>query len=84
MGGCEAAKDIADAIMPYFKDSDRDIVVSSVKRYKEQATMRPIRSWTSGMEQSAGRDGAGRELKERVAPETIVNSFAEKASQMMK
>ncbi|MGG3281401.1 ABC transporter substrate-binding protein [Paenibacillus solani] len=76
-------EDIADAIMPYFKDSDRDIVVSSVKRYKEQGSYAtdPIvdeAEWNNLLDvmEQAG------ELKERVAPGTIVNnSFAEKAKQ---
>ncbi|MEK6990884.1 ABC transporter substrate-binding protein [Paenibacillus sp. FSL K6-1566] len=76
-------EDIADAIMPYFKDSDRDIVVSSVKRYKEQGSFAtdPIvdeAEWNNLLDvmEQAG------ELKERVAPDKIVNnSFAEKAKQ---
>ncbi|MBU5345625.1 ABC transporter substrate-binding protein [Paenibacillus lautus] len=76
-------EDIADAIMPYFKNSDRDIVVSSVKRYKEQGSYAtdPIvdeAEWNNLLDvmEQAG------ELKERVAPDTIVNnSFAEKAKQ---
>ncbi|KOP68820.1 hypothetical protein AMS62_28925 [Bacillus sp. FJAT-18019] len=76
-------EDIADAIMPYFKDSDREIVVSSVKRYKEQGSYAtdPIvdeAEWNNLLDVM---DQAG-ELKERVAPGTIVNnSFAEKAKQ---
>lgn len=74
---------IADAIMPYFKDSDRDIVVSSVKRYKEQGSYAtdPIveeEEWNNLLDVM---DQAG-ELKERVAPGAIVNNrFAEKAKQ---
>lgn len=76
-------EDIADAILPYFKDSDRDIVVSSVKRYKEQGSYAsdPIvdeAEWNNLLDvmEQAG------ELKERVAPDAIVNnSFAEKAKQ---
>ncbi|OOC60979.1 ABC transporter substrate-binding protein [Paenibacillus ihbetae] len=76
-------EDIADAIMPYFKDSDRDIVISSVKRYKEQGSFAtdPIvdeAEWNNLLDvmEQAG------ELKERVAPDKIVNnSFAEKAKQ---
>ncbi|MGG1876067.1 ABC transporter substrate-binding protein [Paenibacillus cisolokensis] len=74
-------EEIADAILPYFKDTDRDIVVSSVKRYKEQGTYAtdPIldeEEWNNLLDVM---DQAG-ELRERVAPEAIVdNSFAEKA-----
>jgi len=76
-------EDIADAIMPYFKDSDRDIVISSVKRYKEQGSFAtdPIvdeAEWNNLLDvmEQAG------ELQERVAPDKIVNnSFAEKAKQ---
>lgn len=74
-------EEIADAILPYFKDTDRDIVVSSVKRYKAQGTYAtdPIldnQEWNNLLDvmEQAG------ELKERVAREQIVdNSFAEKA-----
>ncbi|GAE05326.1 ABC transporter substrate-binding protein [Paenibacillus sp. JCM 10914] len=74
-------EDIADAILPYFKDSDRDIVISAVKRYKEQGSYAtdPIvdeDEWNNLLDVM---DQAG-ELKEKIAPDKIVdNSFAEQA-----
>ncbi|WP_152669040.1 ABC transporter substrate-binding protein [Paenibacillus sp. DMB20] len=76
-------EDIADAILPYFKDTERDIVVSSVKRYKEQGTYAtdPIldeQEWNNLLDvmEQAG------ELKERVSPDKIVdNRYAEQAKQ---
>ncbi|MBW4080377.1 ABC transporter substrate-binding protein [Paenibacillus sp. S150] len=74
-------EEIADAILPYFENTDRDIVVSSVKRYKEQDTYaaNPIiddKEWNNLLDVM---DNAG-ELKERVPAARIVNnSFAEKA-----
>lgn len=81
-----SAEEIADVIMPYFKDTERDIVISSVKRYKEQGTYAtdPIldeEEWNNLLDVM---DLAG-ELKERVPVETIVdNSYAEKAKQTAK
>lgn len=79
-------EEIADAILPYFKDTDRDIVVSSVKRYKEQGTYAqdPVldeKEWNNLLDvmEQAG------ELKKRLAPDAIVdNSFAEQAKQTVK
>ncbi|AET60729.1 nitrate/sulfonate/bicarbonate ABC transporter periplasmic protein [Paenibacillus terrae HPL-003] len=72
---------IAEAIMPYFKDTDLAVLTSSVKRYKEQGTyaLNPIieeKEWKNLQDvmTSAG------ELKSPVALEQLVNrSFAEKA-----
>ncbi|WP_422660986.1 ABC transporter substrate-binding protein [Paenibacillus sp. EC2-1] len=78
-----SAEEIADVIIPYFKDTERDIVVSSVKRYKEQGTYAtdPIldeQEWNNLLDVM---DQAG-ELKERVSRDKIVdNSYAEKAKQ---
>jgi len=74
-------EEIADAILPYFDQTDRDIVVSAVKRYKEQDTyaLNPViddKEWNNLLDVM---DNAG-ELKERVpAPKIVNNSFAEKA-----
>lgn len=76
-------EEVADVILPYFKDTEREIVVSSVKRYQEQGTYAadPIlgeEEWNNLLDvmELAG------ELKERVPLETIVdNSYAEKAKQ---
>ncbi|MDO7904961.1 ABC transporter substrate-binding protein [Paenibacillus sp. JX-17] len=73
-------EEIADVILPYFKDTDRNIVISAVKRYKEQQTYAadPVideAEWNNllGVMTSAG------ELKEKVAPDQIVdNSFSQK------
>jgi NitT/TauT family transport system substrate-binding protein len=72
---------IADAVLPYFDKTDRDIVVSAIKRYKEQDTYAPDpvvdnKEWNNLLDVI---DHAG-ELKERVPADKIVNnSFAEKA-----
>ncbi|NUU62861.1 ABC transporter substrate-binding protein [Paenibacillus agri] len=72
---------IADAVLPYFDKTDRDIVISSIKRYKEQDTYAtdPIidnKEWNNLLDVM---ENAG-ELKERIPVDKIVNnSFAEKA-----
>ncbi|WP_425313221.1 ABC transporter substrate-binding protein [Paenibacillus mangrovi] len=79
-------EDIADAILPYFKDADRNIVISAVKRYKEQGTYAtdPIvddAEWNNLLDVMSQ---AG-ELKEKVPASAIVdNSFAEKAKSSVK
>ncbi|OKP88344.1 hypothetical protein A3844_08195 [Paenibacillus helianthi] len=79
-------EEIADAILPYFEKTDRDIVISSVKRYKEQDTyaVNPViddKEWNNLLDVM---DNAG-ELKERVPAAKIVNnSFAEKAEASVK
>ncbi|MCM3126650.1 ABC transporter substrate-binding protein [Paenibacillus provencensis] len=76
------AQEIADVIMPYFKDADRDIVVSSVQRYKDQGTyaLDPIiddNEWNNLLDVM---ENAG-ELQERVPASAIVdNTFAEEAA----
>lgn len=72
---------IADTILPYFKDTDRDIAVSVVKRYKEQGSYAtdPIldeSEWNNLMDvmSTAG------ELKSKVEYKSIVDtSFAAKS-----
>ncbi|WP_410510949.1 ABC transporter substrate-binding protein [Paenibacillus sp. BR2-3] len=79
-------EEIADAILPYFEKTDRDIVISAVNRYKEQDTYaeNPVvdnNEWNNLLDVM---ENAG-ELKERVAAEKIVNnSFAEKAQSEIK
>ncbi|HEY2491316.1 MAG TPA: ABC transporter substrate-binding protein [Paenibacillus sp.] len=79
-------EEITDVILPYFKDTDRDIVISAVKRYQEQGTYAtdPVlddKEWNNLLDVM---DSAG-ELKERVAPKAIVdNSFADKAKSSSK
>ncbi|MHA0855311.1 ABC transporter substrate-binding protein [Paenibacillus sp. CMAA1364] len=81
-----SAEEIADTIMPYFKDADREIIISSVKRYQDQGTyasdpMLDEAEWNNLLDVM---DNAG-ELKERVAQETIVdNTFAKKAKSTVK
>lgn len=73
---------IAAAILPYFKDTDKDIVISSVKRYKEQGTYAesPVidsKEWGNllNVMSSAG------ELQRKVSLKEIVNDqYAEKAA----
>ncbi|MGZ9584130.1 ABC transporter substrate-binding protein [Paenibacillus marinisediminis] len=72
---------IANSIMPFFKDADRDIVVSAVKRYKEQGSYAadPIlddAEWNNLLDvlRTAG------ELKQEVGRDKIVTvDFANKA-----
>jgi NitT/TauT family transport system substrate-binding protein len=79
-------EEIADAILPYFEKTDRDIVVSAVKRYKEQDTYaaNPVvdeKEWNNLLDVM---ENAG-ELKERVpAGEIVDTSFAEKAQSTIK
>lgn len=79
-------EEIAEAIQPFFEKTDLDIVVSAVKRYKEQDTyaINPIidnEEWSNLLDVM---DNAG-ELKERVPVENIVNNtFAEKAEKNVK
>ncbi|CAM2787979.1 ABC transporter substrate-binding protein [Paenibacillus sediminis] len=79
------AEQIGDAILPYFKDADRDIIISSVKRYKEQGTYAtdPILDEAEWNNLLDVMDTAG-ELKSRVTHDKIVdNSFAEKAKKQV-
>ncbi|BCG59559.1 ABC transporter substrate-binding protein [Paenibacillus sp. URB8-2] len=74
-------EEIAGAVVPYFENTDRDIVVSAIKRYKEQDTyaLNPViddKEWNNLLDVM---ENAG-ELKERVPASKIVNNtFAEKA-----
>jgi len=78
--------EIADAIASYFPDTDKEIIKSSVKRYKEQGSfatdgMIDEQEWNNLQDvmQSAG------ELKQRADYKTLVNNqFAEKAKQSVK
>ncbi|GGF64212.1 ABC transporter substrate-binding protein [Paenibacillus albidus] len=79
-------EEIADAILPYFDKTDRDIVVSAVRRYQEQDTyaVHPViddKEWNNLLDVM---ENAG-ELKERVPAGQIVdNSFAEQAKKNVK
>ena len=76
-------EEIADVILPYFKDADREIVISAIGRYQEQGSYATDaivdeEEWGNLLDvmEQAG------ELKERVPHEAIVNnSFAEKAAE---
>ncbi|MFH5184635.1 ABC transporter substrate-binding protein [Paenibacillus sp. TAB 01] len=78
--------EIADAIASYFPDTDKEIIKSSVKRYKEQGSFATDgiideQEWNNLQDvmQSAG------ELKQRADYKTLVNNqFAEKAKQSVK
>ncbi|EPY13271.1 MULTISPECIES: ABC transporter substrate-binding protein [Paenibacillus] len=82
----QSAEEITDVILPFFKDADRDIVASAVKRYKEQQSYAadPVldeQEWNNLLDVL---DSAG-ELKSRVHHEQIVtNEFAEKAIKLVK
>lgn len=74
-------EEIADAVLPFFDKTDRDIVISSIKRYKEQDTYAedPIiddSEWNNLLDVM---EHAG-ELKKRIPASQIVNNgFAEQA-----
>jgi len=80
------AETIADAVISYFDSVDRDIIVSSIDRYKQQGSYAtdPIideAEWNNLLDviMTAG------ELKERTEHSELVdNSFAEKASKAVK
>lgn len=70
---------IAKVISPYFKDTDQDILISSITRYKEQGSYAttPALSEEAWNNLQDVMDGAG-ELKEHVDHGILVdNSFAE-------
>jgi NitT/TauT family transport system substrate-binding protein len=79
-------EEIADAVAPFFEDTEREIIESVVKRYKEQGSFAgdPIideGEWNNLLDviESAG------ELKERVPHSVLVNNeFAEKAIKSVK
>lgn len=75
-------EEIAQAIAPYFKDTDMDILVSSVKRYKDQGTYSttPVITEEQWNNLQDVMDSAG-ELKARVDIGKVVDSsFAEAAA----
>lgn len=82
----ESPEAIADVIMPFFKDTEREIVISSVKRYKDQGSFAadPVlddKEWSNLLDVL---DSAG-ELKERIEYGRIVNNeFAEEAKRQVK
>ncbi|GAB6990130.1 ABC transporter substrate-binding protein [Paenibacillus pini] len=79
-------EEIADAILPYFKNTERDIIVSAVKRYQAQGTYAPDAvlddaEWNNllNVMTQAG------ELKKTVPLSAIVdNQFADKAKATVK
>lgn len=78
--------EIADAILPYFPDTDRNVVKAVVKRYKDQQSYAadPIVDETEWNHLQDIMQEAG-ELKERADFKTLVdNSFAQKAMDAVK
>jgi NitT/TauT family transport system substrate-binding protein len=76
-------EEIAKTIAPYFKDTDLDIITSSVKRYKEQGTYASSPSITEEQWNNLQHvmESAG-ELKEKVDRKTLVDpSFADQAAE---
>ncbi|AOZ91145.1 ABC transporter substrate-binding protein [Paenibacillus crassostreae] len=79
-------EEITDTILPYFEDTDRDIIVSAVKRYQEQESFAtdPVLDEAEWNNLLDVMEQAG-ELEERVTREEIVdNTFAEKAKSTVK
>ncbi|MCR2802913.1 ABC transporter substrate-binding protein [Paenibacillus soyae] len=76
-----SAEAIADVVLPYFENVDRDILVSSLDRYKQQGSFATdpivdVDEWNNLLDviTSAG------ELQERTEHDVLVNTdFAEKA-----
>lgn len=79
-------EEIAETVAPYFKDTDLEILVSSIKRYQEQGSYAETPAlaedaWNNLLDvmESAG------ELNERVEANKLVdNSFAEKVVNSVK
>ncbi|GIP37346.1 ABC transporter substrate-binding protein [Paenibacillus sp. J31TS4] len=82
----KSVEEIADAVLPYFPDTDKEIVKAVVKRYKDQGSFAtdPIvdeKEWNNLLDvmQAAG------ELKSRVEHKALVdNRFANKAIETIK
>lgn len=79
----KTVEEVTDAIFPYFKDVDRQIVLRAVKRYKEQQSyaIDPVldeQKWSNLLDVL---DAAG-ELKRRIQLKQIVNNeFAKRAKE---
>lgn len=76
-----SASDIADSVAPYFDTVDREIMISSIERYKNQTSyaLNPIIDETEWNNLLNIIEDAG-ELTERVQHSTLVNNkYAEKA-----
>ncbi|MNI36126.1 hypothetical protein D3C73_901690 [compost metagenome] len=82
----KSVNEIADAVLPYFKDVDIEIVRSVVKRYKDQGSFATDaiideKEWLNLLDVMTE---AG-ELKEKVAWSKLVdNKYAEKAKSQVK
>lgn len=76
-----SAEEIADAIQPQFPDTEKDILVTLINRYKEQDTWRPNPILTKeGLEHMMDIVELAGELEKRAPYEKIVTTvFAEKA-----
>ncbi|MEI7024373.1 ABC transporter substrate-binding protein [Paenibacillus sp. y28] len=82
----KSPQEITAAILPYFKDTDPQIVERVVKRYKDQGSFAvdAVIDETEWNNLQAVMSAAG-ELKERADYKALVNnSFAEKAKQTVK
>lgn len=82
----KSVNEIADAVVPYFKDTDIEIVRNVVKRYKEQGSFATdgIIDEAEWNNLQAIMEAAG-ELKKRVDVKTLVdNKYAEKAAKSVK
>jgi len=81
-----SVEEIADAIAPYFEDTDKEVIRTVVKRYKDQGTFATDgivdeQEWNNlqNVMEAAG------ELKQRADFKALVNNqFAEKAKQNVK
>lgn len=82
----KSVAEITDAILPYFKDVDRAVVESVVKRYKDQGSYAtdPIIDEAEWKNLQDVMESAG-ELKSRVEHSKLVNnSYAQKAKSNVK
>lgn len=79
-----SVEEIAAVIAPYFEDTDEDILITVVKRYKDQDTW-PVNGVIipEGLENLQNIMEAAGELKERIPYDEIVTTqFAEKAYEL--
>jgi len=81
-----SAEEIAEAILPQFPDTDKEVLVTLINRYKDQDTWRPDSVLTKeGLEHMMDIMEMAGELDKRAPYDKIVNTeFAEKAIKKIK
>jgi len=81
-----SAEDIAEALQPQFPDTDKEVLVALINRYKDQDTWRPdLILGEDGLERMFTIMEQAGELDERPPYDKIVNTkFAEGAMKKVK